>query len=238
MRCDGGLKIKSGMRQARMKIYGRSRRQFCDKARVCCPALCTVALFARALCCSRQSILLTCAATCGPGNQWRVNLFRRREESSCAAARPPADRRRAAQQGRHWVLPRGKLKRDENPIVGASREAVEETGHRVKVHEFLGAITYRARGRPKLVQFWRMQAAERPSRDVMKDIIAVGWLPLRHGGAAAELSAGETISAARRAPRAQAPPPQGGARRQDAAAPASAKSARVPALLRRMFGRR
>jgi 8-oxo-dGTP diphosphatase len=55
---------------------------------------------------------------------------------------------------------------------------VEETGHRVKVHEFLGAIIYRARGRPKVVQFWRMQAYERPSRDVMKDIVAVEWLPL------------------------------------------------------------
>lgn len=77
-----------------------------------------------------------------------------------------------------WVLPRGKLKRDENPIAGARREVVEETGHRVRVHEFLGAITYRARGRPKVVQFWRMRAYERPTRDVMKDIIAVDWLPV------------------------------------------------------------
>jgi 8-oxo-dGTP diphosphatase len=77
-----------------------------------------------------------------------------------------------------WVLPRGKLERGENPAAGARREVVEETGHRVKVHEFLGAITYRARGRPKVVQFWRMQAYERPSRDVMKDIVAVEWLPL------------------------------------------------------------
>jgi 8-oxo-dGTP diphosphatase len=38
-----------------------------------------------------------------------------------------------------WVLPRGKLERDENPAAGARREAVEETGHRVKVYEFLGA---------------------------------------------------------------------------------------------------
>ena len=78
----------------------------------------------------------------------------------------------------HWVLPRGKLKRDENPCAGAKREAVEETGHRVEVHEFLGAITYRARGRAKTVQFWRMQAARQPSRDIMKDIVAVEWLPL------------------------------------------------------------
>jgi 8-oxo-dGTP diphosphatase len=77
-----------------------------------------------------------------------------------------------------WVLPRGKLERGENPAAGARREVVEETGHRVKVHEFLGAITYRARGRPKVVQFWRMQAEVQPSRDLMKDIAAVEWLPL------------------------------------------------------------
>jgi 8-oxo-dGTP diphosphatase len=77
-----------------------------------------------------------------------------------------------------WVLPRGKLERGENPAAGARREVVEETGHRVKVHEFLGAITYRARGRPKVVQFWRMQAYQRPSRDIMKDIVAVEWLTL------------------------------------------------------------
>ena len=78
-----------------------------------------------------------------------------------------------------WVLPRGKLKRTERAVVGARREVVEETGHRVKVREFLGAITYRAQGRPKVVQFWRMQAAVRPSHDLMKDIAAVEWLPLK-----------------------------------------------------------
>jgi len=77
-----------------------------------------------------------------------------------------------------WVLPRGKLKRDENPRTGARREVVEETGHRVRVREFLGAITYTVRGQPKVVQFWHMQAEAQPSRDVMKDIAAVEWLPL------------------------------------------------------------
>lgn len=79
----------------------------------------------------------------------------------------------------HWVLPRGKLKMNESALAGARREVVEETGHRVRVREFLGAITYRARGRPKVVQFWHMRAAVNPSRDVMKDIMAVEWLPLR-----------------------------------------------------------
>jgi len=78
-----------------------------------------------------------------------------------------------------WVLPRGKLKRDENPITGARREVVEETGHRVEVNEFLGAITYRAGGRPKVVQFWQMQAEDAPSHELMGDIVAVEWLPLK-----------------------------------------------------------
>jgi 8-oxo-dGTP diphosphatase len=77
-----------------------------------------------------------------------------------------------------WVLPRGKLKRGENPRAGARREATEETGHRVRLHQFLGAITYRTSGRPKVVQFWSMQASEHPSFDLMKDISAVAWLPL------------------------------------------------------------
>ena len=77
-----------------------------------------------------------------------------------------------------WVLPRGKLKPTERPIKGAEREVVEETGHRVRVREFLGAITYRARGRSKVVQFWRMQAQARPSYDLMRDISAVEWLTL------------------------------------------------------------
>lgn len=78
-----------------------------------------------------------------------------------------------------WVLPRGKLKRDENPVAGARREVVEETGHRVEVHEYLGAITYRAGGRPKVVQFWRMEADAKPSHELMSDISAVEWLPLK-----------------------------------------------------------
>lgn len=78
-----------------------------------------------------------------------------------------------------WVLPRGKLKRDENPAAAARREVVEETGHRVEVHEYLGAITYRAGGRPKVVQFWRMEADPEPSHELMPDIVAVDWLPLK-----------------------------------------------------------
>jgi ADP-ribose pyrophosphatase YjhB (NUDIX family) len=94
-----------------------------------------------------------------------------------------------------WVLPRGKLRRDEHPVRGARREVVEETGFRVEVREFLGVITYQARGRPKVVRFWLMRAEAEPSYQVMKDIVAVDmtcgrsgqrhcrFSPLQHGGA-------------------------------------------------------
>jgi 8-oxo-dGTP diphosphatase len=79
---------------------------------------------------------------------------------------------------RLWVLPRGKLRADERPIAGARREVVEETGFRVEVCEFLGVVTYEVRGRPKVVQFWLMQAEAEPSFELMKDIVAVKWLSL------------------------------------------------------------
>jgi len=97
-------------------------------------------------------------------------VFRGRKRPLVAVVQRSKDER--------WVLPRGKLKRKENPKVGARREVVEETGHPVEMHDFVGAITYRTGGRPKLVQFWLMRAAERPDRDLMSDIIRVKWLPL------------------------------------------------------------
>jgi 8-oxo-dGTP diphosphatase len=76
-----------------------------------------------------------------------------------------------------WVLPKGKLKSHESAISAAQREASEETGYDVAVREFLGVIYYLASGRPKLVHFWRMQAAGAPGR-MTRDIKALEWLPL------------------------------------------------------------
>ena len=80
---------------------------------------------------------------------------------------------------RAWVLPKGKLNRGERAIDGARREAIEETGHEVIVHEFLGAISYDTSKAPKVVQFWRMEALDTPQHPLMKDIRAVEWLPLK-----------------------------------------------------------
>ncbi|EJW10439.1 NUDIX hydrolase [Rhodovulum sp. PH10] len=78
----------------------------------------------------------------------------------------------------NWVLPKGKLEPNEDPIDGARREVIEETGHDVTVHEFLGVVSYPVRGGIKLAQFWRMQALDGPARTPMPDIRAMDWLPL------------------------------------------------------------
>ena len=77
-----------------------------------------------------------------------------------------------------WVLPKGKLNRKETALAAARREALEETGHEVTVHEFLGTLAYASSGRPKIVKFWRMQADPRPVGKLMNDVRAVRWLPL------------------------------------------------------------
>jgi 8-oxo-dGTP diphosphatase len=77
-----------------------------------------------------------------------------------------------------WVLPKGKLDDGETPKQAAHREVLEETGHDVAVHEFLGTMAYQSGGRSKIVHFWRMEVEGGQVRKLMNDIKAVDWLPL------------------------------------------------------------
>ncbi|WP_439408819.1 NUDIX hydrolase [Bradyrhizobium sp. DASA03076] len=77
-----------------------------------------------------------------------------------------------------WVLPKGKLDDGETPKQAAHREVMEETGHDVVMHEFLGTLVYQSGGRSKAVHFWRMEAEGGQVRKLMNDIKAVDWLPL------------------------------------------------------------
>jgi 8-oxo-dGTP diphosphatase len=81
-------------------------------------------------------------------------------------------------KGNEWVLPKGKLDDGETPRDAAEREVLEETGHAVAVHEFLGTLAYEAGGRSKVVHYWRMEAEREQSRALMRDVKAVAWLPL------------------------------------------------------------
>lgn len=78
-----------------------------------------------------------------------------------------------------WVLPKGKLMPREHPRDAAKREVVEETGHEVSVHEFLGSMSYAVEGKVKIVQFWLMRAVGPPTHELMDDVKAVKWLPLK-----------------------------------------------------------
>src|SRR6267143_672812 len=77
-----------------------------------------------------------------------------------------------------WVLPKGKLDDGETPRAAAEREVIEETGHDVSVHEFLGTLVYESRGGSKVVHYWRMEARGGAVHELMRDVKAVDWLPL------------------------------------------------------------
>ena len=77
-----------------------------------------------------------------------------------------------------WVLPKGKLDDGETARDAARREVLEETGHDVVVHEFLGTLVYESGRGSKVVHYWRMQANGRQIHALMRDVRAVDWLPL------------------------------------------------------------
>ncbi len=77
-----------------------------------------------------------------------------------------------------WVLPKGKLDDGETARDAALREVVEETGHEVTVHEFLGTLVYESGGRSKAVHYWRMETNGEQLYELMEDVKAVAWLPL------------------------------------------------------------
>jgi 8-oxo-dGTP diphosphatase len=77
-----------------------------------------------------------------------------------------------------WVLPKGKLKPGEDASAGARREVMEETGYDVSIEGFLGSMSHAEGSKLKIVQFWRMRAADQTARKLMDDVTAVKWLPL------------------------------------------------------------
>ncbi|WP_274560147.1 NUDIX hydrolase [Streptomyces spiramyceticus] len=59
-----------------------------------------------------------------------------------------------------WSHPKGKLKRGEDPLAGAVREVLEETGHHCTPGVPLPTLRYVAHGRPKRVSYWAAEATD------------------------------------------------------------------------------
>ena len=60
-----------------------------------------------------------------------------------------------------WSFPKGKCDESESDEACALREVEEETGLRCELLEELGETSYTdARGRPKIVRYWRMRAVD------------------------------------------------------------------------------
>jgi 8-oxo-dGTP pyrophosphatase MutT (NUDIX family)/phosphohistidine phosphatase SixA len=79
-----------------------------------------------------------------------------------------------------WSLPKGKLHRDEHPLVAAVREVREETGVRAYPHVRLPDVTYALpTGVAKTVEFWAMRGGDEPVRAVADptEVDDVRWLP-------------------------------------------------------------
>jgi hypothetical protein len=76
------------------------------------------------------------------------------------------------------------LRPKESALAAALREVEVETGHGVAVREFLGTISYKSGGRPKIIQFWLMASRGQASGDSTGDGKAVRWLSLNAAVAA------------------------------------------------------
>ncbi|MGW3724257.1 NUDIX hydrolase [Streptomyces sp. F001] len=75
-----------------------------------------------------------------------------------------------------WSHPKGKLKRGEDPLVGALREVEEETGYAAATGAELPTLYYLANGRPKQVRYWAAEAVS-GSFTPTTEVDRILWLP-------------------------------------------------------------
>ncbi len=75
-----------------------------------------------------------------------------------------------------WGLPKGKLERGESFREAALREVREETRCEPRLAGFAGVACYLAKGRPKVVLYWRMALAEERPFEPDAEVDALAWL--------------------------------------------------------------
>jgi 8-oxo-dGTP diphosphatase len=75
-----------------------------------------------------------------------------------------------------WSLPKGKLDPGETFEQAALREVEEETGLRCRLERELPSVEYEAKGRPKLVRYWRMAVVGDPGFEPNSEVDSLRWL--------------------------------------------------------------
>jgi len=75
-----------------------------------------------------------------------------------------------------WSFPKGKLDPGESFEDAALREVEEETGLRCTLGRELPSIRYEAKGRPKLVRYWLMEAQAEPGFEPNEETDDVRWV--------------------------------------------------------------
>ncbi|TQK45501.1 8-oxo-dGTP diphosphatase [Streptomyces sp. SLBN-118] len=98
---------------------------------------------------------------------WRRSPYGDEGIEICLVHRPRYD---------DWSHPKGKLKRGEDPLAGAVREVLEETGRRCLPGAPLPTARYIANGRPKQVEYWAAEAMT-GSFVPTEEVDRILWLP-------------------------------------------------------------
>ena len=78
--------------------------------------------------------------------------------------------------GGEWSLPKGKLEKGESFEEAAVREVLEETACRAEIEDFVAAVDYRVKGRPKVVLFYAMRLVEERRFAPNEEIQALDWM--------------------------------------------------------------
>jgi 8-oxo-dGTP pyrophosphatase MutT (NUDIX family)/phosphohistidine phosphatase SixA len=81
-----------------------------------------------------------------------------------------------------WSLPKGKLEPGEHPLVAAVREVAEEADVRGVPQVRLPPVGYTSDGRPKVVDFWSMRAADSGGFETGTEVDGIRWLPPEAAG--------------------------------------------------------
>jgi 8-oxo-dGTP diphosphatase len=78
--------------------------------------------------------------------------------------------------GGEWSLPKGKLEKGETFEEAALREVIEETGCHAEIDDFLAAVDYRAKDKPKVVLFFSMRLVDLKPFSPSDEVTALEWL--------------------------------------------------------------